>query len=183
MEGFVTSVSSRLVRGQIISPDDADVFIYGLDLILFTGLTKVALLLFGCFVGRLPQTLIYTCSFSILQAFGGGYHASTHARCFIITSAFWAIAMLLAHYLPPMAHIFLLTFGVCTIFTLAPIENINAPMNNQKKRKMRRYSRVACLSFIAISIPAYFFVFDVFAYISIGVFLSGISKILAFWRS
>ena len=179
MEGFIASISSRLVREKVMSADDVDIFAYGLDLLLFTGLTNAAFLAFGVIVGRLSQTLIYIFTFSVLQALGGGFHASTHLRCFLVTTACWVTAMLLACYFPVVAHVFLLIIGVCAVFLFAPIENQNAPMSDKKKRKMRRYSRFACLGLAAISISGFFGVTYVFFSIADGIFLSSVLKIVA----
>ena len=178
MEEFISSVSSRLVRQKALSADDIDIFAYGLDLLLFTGLTNAALILFGVMVGRLPQTLLHILTFSLLQGLGGGYHATTHLRCFLVTAACWAAAMLFALYLPVAAHIFLFIIGVFTVFLFAPIENRNAPMSDKKKCKMRRYTRFACLSLSAVSIIGFFGTINIFLTIAGGVFFSSVLKIV-----
>ena len=56
---------------------------YGCETILYTIISTIGLLLIGVFTGFLQETIVIISVFYLCQSNGGGYHASTHIKCFI----------------------------------------------------------------------------------------------------
>lgn len=74
---------SFLEKHTEINPEEREICVYGCDVALYTILSTLGLLLIGCLCGMLMETIICISIFYINQSNGGGYHASTHFRCFI----------------------------------------------------------------------------------------------------
>ncbi len=70
----------------LIQPEDHDVYAYGLDALLYTAISTLGLLFFGIAMHRTLETIILIVIFYTNQTLGGGFHASTHLRCFLTMS-------------------------------------------------------------------------------------------------
>lgn len=179
MERMIVKITNSLQKRQVVSADDSEVFAYGMDLLVFTGLTKLALLVFGVIANCFWETTLYTISFSILQTLGGGYHAKTHLRCFATTSVLWGYAMLLLFSTPVWAHYIYAIVGVVITYKLSPIENPNAPMGIEKRMRMRWLTRGACTILAFVSVFLAFTSFRISSTIMIAIGLSGMMKMVA----
>ena len=68
-------------RGYL-DPEQREVAAYGFDLLIYTLLSTLGLLLAGAVLGRGVQAALIVGLFYLNQTFGGGFHARTHLRCF-----------------------------------------------------------------------------------------------------
>jgi len=176
----VNSVGALLLSKGILKQDDLDVFVYGLDTILFSLVSIFSLLALGMITRLFVETLLCMLAFISLQTTGGGYHAKTHFRCYLTTVTGWAIAMLLSRILPIWAAALFMLQGCVAVFRYAPIEHANAPMSTEKKKRMRAYARLICvvltLSAIAISV----FRLDLSIAVAAGIGVYGLSANTAY---
>jgi accessory gene regulator B len=90
-----------------------------------------------------------------LQSFGGGYHAKTHLRCFLIMLIGWWAVIIILPFISPAAAIVMTCAGVLIVYKLAPIAHENVKMSNRQRFKMRKIVRIvvtvgAMLSFFLL---------------------------------
>lgn len=175
MEQFVNGVGQRFVRNEALSEDALDVFIYGLDVLIFNLASIIAILLCGLAIGHFRETVLCLLAYSPLQTIGGGYHAKTHFRCCITTLTGWAVAMLIITYLPNVGVMFLMGTGILSVFLHAPIEHVNAPMSFGHKRKMQRLARILCMLIASATLIAALFHHDYAIPMAVGLGMVGIS--------
>lgn len=144
----------------IIGDNTRDVYIYGLDLLLFTVINLLTITVTAALTGRLTETLILLAVVIPLQVFGGGYHAETHLRCFLIMFIGWWIVYPLIFILQPVSATVIASVSLIIVFVFAPVPHSNAPMSDRKQRKMKK---IACVQGIIISTLclASIWVFDV----------------------
>lgn len=144
-----------MVNRKAMDADDIEVFAYGLDMLLSTLVNAAFILCVAAIFGIFTESLIFYCVFSAIQTMGGGFHASTHFRCFCVTVSGWAVSMLImsAASLPVM--LLLAAWGVVSIIVFAPIEHENAPMSDSKKVKMKRYVRILMCLVVVIAMAIY----------------------------
>lgn len=67
---------------KVISPKDKSIYIYGLNLWIYTLVSTLSIIALGLFTSYLYETLILIFLFYKHQSLGGGYHATTHLRCY-----------------------------------------------------------------------------------------------------
>ncbi len=116
--------------------DQREIYIYGLECIMNTGITILILAIWGGLTGSITETLVWIIAFSTLRHHTGGYHASTHSTC-ILSSTLLGISNLFVirykHFLnQSLEYIYLFCFLVCilcvpqknTKLTLTPIQKI-----------------------------------------------------------
>ena len=85
---------TELISGRIISflkdrnviQQDEEVYLYGCDAVVYTILSTAGLVLISTIFGMLLEGCICITIFYLNQSIGGGYHANTHLKCFLVMS-------------------------------------------------------------------------------------------------
>jgi accessory gene regulator B len=155
-------LSSRFIAIGVIKKEDRAIYDYSFQLLLMDILNIVVLILLSAIAGKILETILYMISFMYLRSIGGGYHASTHLRCFLtmllVYSAFLATLFLLP--LQYYIHTTIISFfiSLIVVFRLAPATHVNRPLNTKEKLALAKKSRltailyvVATLSYTALS--------------------------------
>lgn len=149
MEEKCSSAITQLLISLLPETKDKERIIkYGLELIITA---SIGLLLMACvsFAARKPLAWIaFILGFAPLRTTAGGFHASSHWRCYIITTitcaasiAFTLVGNITAwHYLAISG----LSFLVMLIFS--PVEAKNKPLSSKKRATNR------CISLLIIGI-------------------------------
>lgn len=175
MERMINRIYLSLERAGYAKEEDRDVMVYGLDLLLFSIASMAAISVLGIIVGQFLPSFLLLLVFTLLQSFCGGYHAETHLRCFITTLAGWGAGMLLIRYCPSPALTVLLVLGLIINMRIAPLEHVNAPMSENKKKKMQMIGRCLCTGFCVVGFALMIAGVDLGKPFLVGVIMSGIS--------
>lgn len=72
---------------------------YGLDRIKSTCTMTLVTLLMGCIFQVFFQSIVFLVCFIVLRKYAGGYHADTQNRCYVISTAIIAVALLAIRYM------------------------------------------------------------------------------------
>lgn len=86
--------AKRLCGGLDISSDRYDACRYGIEALLHTVLSTFGLLMIGVCFHMLIETLIIVSIFYINQTLGGGFHATSHIKCFLTMALSLALSLL-----------------------------------------------------------------------------------------
>ena len=81
-----------------------DVYVYGFDIAIYTYLSTLALFLIGWIGGYPLETILMISLYYSNQSLGGGYHASTHMRCFLtmVIGMFVFLFLMMSSYITPL---------------------------------------------------------------------------------
>lgn len=133
-----------LCKQQIIKRDYYEVYVYGTELVLSFIFTTTIVLILGMIIGELIGSLIFLLVFILLRRFTGGYHASTHLKCKLVTISVFLISIGASVLIHASWWMYLLLFvvGNTVIWFLAPIENPNKPLNEREKKKYHWLSHI-----------------------------------------
>lgn len=141
IKDFSIKIVDMLIKhsGIISDEDQRDIYIYGLECLLNTGITIVILSIWGIITHSLFETLSWIAAFSLLRHHIGGLHAPTQFACILcsvllgISNYLISIAITITSKHMLFAYLFCLT--VCLLF--APIEtskiHLAPPMDIQQK--------------------------------------------------
>jgi accessory gene regulator B len=101
-------------------------------------------LVIGILAGRLPVTLLFLACFIALRSVAGGFHASTHFRCFLIMLGAYGAAVLPVFFLPEgllgLAALPMAAVSLAIVIALAPAPHENRPVTPVKLRRFRALS-------------------------------------------
>lgn len=83
MQQIVDRIVAFFEKKGAISTADREVYAYGVDAALYTFISTAGLILIGCLWERTLETVLIISIFYINQSLGGGFHATTHRKCFL----------------------------------------------------------------------------------------------------
>ena len=95
MQQLANRLTEMLVKEQIIDNEDRPVYVYGLQLLLTSGLTSIVILIIGWWRHQLIWTVCFLIALISLRHYTGGYHASSYGKCFALSNGIY-LGMLLS---------------------------------------------------------------------------------------
>ena len=153
IDAMAQRIASFLVRKGAAAPDDVDVQVYGLQVILSTSINLTASLLLSLLMGQLPFGVSFLITFILLRRFTGGYHANSYLGCFVSLQAVlfvgFAAQRLYESGMSVVVPYVLTAASAVLIFLLAPIDHENKPSTPASRRKFRFLSRLMTLAMAA----------------------------------
>ncbi len=129
-------LTAKMINRKTIEASMAEVYQYGLELILSTALTTLSIIGIACLVDAFQYGLLYFSISIPLRVTVGGYHASTYTRCFVISNLVYFTVSVSARILSALAMpfsfwIILLLGSVCYILGNSPVRNPHHPVSNK----------------------------------------------------
>lgn len=111
-----------------------------------------SILIIAMLTNTLWVTACYIGTFCLLRSVAGGYHASTHRQCYLLSVGAYLLFLLVRFYLPTqyvsVICCLLAAFSIVILLKLAPLEHPNNPFTPQSYRRF--YKRM--LLFLALFI-------------------------------
>ena len=145
IESQAKKISSFFISNGVIDERDREKFDYCYEVMLSTLLNVSAVVLAGAVTRFLPQTVYFLAAFALLKNTVGGYHAASHAGCFLCTLGTFLAFRFLGAVLPedvlPVLTVLLSAFAAVTVFLLAPVGTENKPLGRKQAVRLRRDSR------------------------------------------
>lgn len=128
-----------LVRNRIISEEDREVYIYGLELILNSLLVVGTIILLGILFNKVITTVIFLMVFCSIRSYSGGYHASQYWKCYCIGCLAYLSVITVVHS-TTISHmkidsLIFLGISYIGIFSIAPLNSEKNPKTPQEMKK------------------------------------------------
>lgn len=133
-----TLISSEFVKHNIILEEAKDVYKYGVEISISSIVGFTITLIIGLIFNALIQAIIFYVIFISLRSITGGYHAETYLKCnliFGLVTLFVVIFSKISCEMQMPGGVLTLLFlpSVTTFIWLAPVENINKPIEKKKR--------------------------------------------------
>ena len=142
MTALIKKITDRWSKTGVIEKEDEDIYEYGLELLLHTILNLAVILVSAVLVGKLPESLAMLAVIMPLQSYGGGYHAETHLRCFLIMYIGWWVVIFILPFVASVAAAIMACASVFIVYWLAPVPHMNVKMSAGQRLKMRKFVRL-----------------------------------------
>lgn len=160
MDKLLDSIIENMKKADSLT-DDEELIRFGLEVmiekLIFICIVVILGLLMNCFF----ESILFTLSFSILREYGGGYHAETRKKCFVLS----ILTLVASLSIIKLAENFqVLTFLICAVAFISAIYIlIKAPIDTPNKRfdedEVRVYGRKArLLTVILLSVALFLWV-------------------------
>lgn len=165
--------AKKLLTFNTLEKTNINTLAFGFELLITSAFGILIMVVISVITHHYLAWLFFLLGFAPLRTTAGGYHASTHLRCYVISSIIFAFCLFLAINLPLFSYQYLvLTFVITTIIVIfSPVPANNKPLTEEGRLKNRKRS-------IGIS-------FTVFI-ISLALCLMGVTSIssaIFFWGS
>jgi accessory gene regulator B len=159
-----------------------DVYVYGFDIAIYTYLSTLALFLIGWIGGYPLETILMISLYYSNQSLGGGYHASTHMRCFLtmVIGMFVFLFLMMSSYITP----YQLILAMCSCLILWQFPLVLHP---NKKYLLRKADRFIMRSRYFVLIQVFLFIASIILHFpqsitqtfSLAFAFSALSRIIA----
>ena len=130
--------------------DTIEVYRYALRIIYSYIIDVVALLTLALISNKVVETILILITFAIMQVYGGGFHAKTQIRCFLISLCGWFIGVfglekiVSLHWSIGVAIAVVFTF---LVYRFTPILNEKHPVSGDVYKRSKKVVRVAAVFF------------------------------------
>lgn len=147
METIARKITDFLICKNCIKDEEKEICQYGYEILLSTFLGYTIVILLSLLCGNFVEGIVFLLVFVVTRMYTGGYHANTYFACNLSLACTYLIYVGMVHILQ-YSHggiIFLMlmlsVYCFCTVW-FTPIENPNKVLTEEKKKKIRKVSRI-----------------------------------------
>lgn len=168
MERFTYKLAGFLASTGYIKESDIELCRYGLELFITSVFEVAAILAAALAVGNFIETVLFLLAFLPVRIYGGGYHADTRLRCFLILVFVYILFSIVLHFELMLQYKYCM--AAFTVLDLAAVcawaPASGKKMSSQEKRFYRRVSITsAALELILVISACVFGFYDLHIYI------------------
>ena len=149
LEIVAEKITDLLEKQGLVEPDQAEVYVYGMTLMISSTATLLATLLLGFVFHAINNVLVFLLFFVPVRIFSGGYHSSSYLRCFLtfmlMLGSFIAIQRNLPEEAVLPSIVITSLISLFLIFKFSPVSHPNAPIRESDWFRFKRLSRIICI--------------------------------------
>ena len=133
------TLSQKLVRlfceQKVVDESKADAYVYGYELLISSVVSVLLVILVSAVCGDVRYSLSFLIGFIPQRIYIGGYHATSHTRCYLAFTGLALICILLSKVIAANNLFRIITtvalLGISIFFS--PIEAKNKPLGKKKR--------------------------------------------------
>lgn len=176
----------KLIDAEIISNMDADVYSYGFFQGIMMLINIMTILLLGMIFKLLIPCILLNFAYIPIRIYAGGHHADSSAKCYVNSTIMIAVLLAIIKWVP--IHfallVLLLIVSSIVIWTLAPVETENNPLDESEKEVFKKRARVILIIEAIIFFISLIFCENWIAQtIALGLFTECIMLIIGYLKS
>ncbi|MEE1136941.1 MAG: accessory gene regulator B family protein [Acutalibacteraceae bacterium] len=153
---------SFLCENNIIERNKQELYAYALEILLSSILHFLTTIVIGIVFRMLAECLLMFAVFSVVRRFAGGFHASTHLKCYFSSIAAIMLMLFLISVVKKwgndLAFYVILIISDLTIWFASPIESQNKPLSYKEKKVYKAVSIALSSVITALAVMVYEFV-------------------------
>ena len=142
---FSNYIVLKQIKKGLLSEDDQELYAYGYEVLLNQVANLLMAILIGAIFSAWIEIIIFMIIYLPIRSYCGGYHASTNARCILVSSLLLLLVCILSGAFREYHTVMLEFIGVLVagaiIFVLAPVEDANKPLDEVEIHRYRWISR------------------------------------------
>ena len=174
-------LTEKLLRDNVILPDEAEIVRYGLEHLKSTLLGMLISVLAGIVFGSVQVGLLLVCFLFPLRTSAGGYHAATKEKCLLLS-----VALVVGTFLfldswncPIEVHRTVAMFSAVTVWGLAPIGTPNKRLDSDEKKVYgKRTKRLLLIDSVLFGLADWMKWENGIAAIAMALFISAASLVM-----
>lgn len=144
MERCIGSIVTWLIRHDAIKDADRELYEYAVYSLLITLSPLLIIIVIGCLMGMVKESVLLILPFMIIRKFSGGFHAKHGWTCFIGSCAVLFLCVILASHITCNVVLDAVVLGAVTSLCIwSPIDSDNRRLSDGEKR---RYKKVTCVT-------------------------------------
>lgn len=120
--------------------DEREVYVYVLETMLSVACMIVGFIVLGLLTGQLWIIAIWQVSLLSLRMPMGGYHATSHLRCQLMSFSFAILCLLLIPHVPAAICIALSVATAVIAWIIAPVVHVDQPQSPKERARARVFA-------------------------------------------
>lgn len=152
-------IADQLISMGRFMEEDRAIYQFGLEMLFLNLVNLLSAAFIGLFMGQLLECFMFLALFIPLRCHAGGYHAENPLCCYFLSNAVIVFALLLLRTPPVMmargAGVVFLLLSAVMAAILAPVENLNKPLDEAEKRVYGFRTRVVLIIQVLIGLVCY----------------------------
>lgn len=151
-------VSEKIVKSLItigvVPSDDKDLYQYGIRHGILMVINVLTIILIGFILGMVWQSIVFILAYIPVRTYSGGYHASTELKCYLFSVALIFVVLIGIKLIPWNAYIcsIVTLCALMIIIRLAPVEDLNKPLEQKEKAVYKRRARIILVLLIGLAL-------------------------------
>lgn len=154
---MIRRISERIVafldQHGALKHSSKEVYIYGFDIAIYTYLSTIGLFLVGWAGGYPLESILLIALYYTNQSLGGGYHASTHMRCFLTMVS--GMLVFLIYMSLPYSYTFQVCVAVPSLLVLWKLPLVLHPNKKHLYKKAAGFTKRS-RRFVLIQLSIFF---------------------------
>lgn len=157
-ERLADDITLLMVNHNIISNDDRESYIYGLELLL----PKIAFYLTIITIAIVSKTILVSTLFILmymeLRRYTGGFHCKTAEMCLLFSTLIYLIMIFLYLFNQIEIKYGLMITSIISLIIISvfsPVENKNRPLDNEEQNKYRVKAIIIAIIILVVTIAAF----------------------------
>lgn len=141
---FVEKFGDLLVQNKVISFEEKELFIFGLQQGLIIILNVISSIIIGYIFGMIWQSIVFMVMYIPLRSYVGGYHARTQLRCYLFSLVLISLVLWGVKSIPWTSFICLIVSVIVgiIIFLFAPRADENKPLDDIETVVFKKRARI-----------------------------------------
>lgn len=146
LKKLTTKAADILCRNGLIEQEEKEIYLFGIETALLKVIHYATMLLIGLCFGMVWQTAVFLLAYTVLRDYAGGYHAGSRMRCYLISWLMMLSVLLIVQFCS--AEVMFWTSAILSIpfylliFSLAPVGNINKPLDEIEQKRYGKTARI-----------------------------------------
>lgn len=149
-------MSSYFIKRGDIAEEEREIYDYYFEIMLSTVLNALFLIICGILFNNIINTILFMIGFVIFRTVSGGFHASSHMKCFFTLASVFFVLIIILKFVPVqwinVLTIIFLLISTLLIYFIAPVEHKNNPLDENTREKLKKSAQIlsVLISFIII---------------------------------
>lgn len=152
-------ITERLLLSGTINQEDQELYTYGFFMLISQLIYLIFVILLGLILGCAVESIVFFVAFRFIRKYAGGYHASTEAKCEIMSSlsiiASLSIIKLSKIYDFRTAIFAAALTAAALILILCPLDTDEKPLSEKEFKHFRKISWIILFIITAVIIASY----------------------------
>lgn len=146
LKKLTTKAADILCRNGLIEQEEKEIYLFGIETALLKVIHYATMLLIGLCFGMVWQTAVFLLAYTVLRDYAGGYHAGSRMQCYLISWLMMLSVLLIVQFCS--AEVMFWTSAILSIpfylliFSLAPVGNINKPLDEIEQKRYGKTARI-----------------------------------------
>lgn len=147
-----------------------EIYSYGIEIIISVIIGTILVLILGCLLGKVIESILFLLSLSVLRSFTGGYHAKNYLCCNIILCSSFILSTL-TYIIIINRYNLLLNIGIFVVSIILVIKYVPVKNTNKNIVDNKRKYRIISLGIITAQLFSSVFVYHLFGIYQVLIIL------------